>query len=126
MLLYWSGIYALGDSSVSRFCARLMWLSGSWEAASVGVLTILAPNAFIKFAYQINNQNTVLTCSTFSSDIFSGRVIITGYPLMAAAKQRPTPVFPEVGSMIVVATGVLRNLPSFSAYSIIRCAILSL
>jgi hypothetical protein len=34
-------------------------------------------------------------------DIFSGRVMIILYPLIAAAMLSPIPVFPEVGSIKV-------------------------
>ena len=40
-------------------------------------------------------------CATFSADIFSGRTITQRYPLTAAARASPMPVFPDVGSMIV-------------------------
>ena len=38
---------------------------------------------------------------TFSEDIFSGRTMTQRYPLTAAARASPIPVFPDVGSMIV-------------------------
>ena len=80
-------------------------------------------------------------CATFSADIFSGRTITQRYPLTAAARASPMPVFPDVGSMIVSpcnsnqspsksfvdiscrVTGL--SWPAFSASSTIRRAILS-
>ena len=78
-------------------------LSGSVEAASVGVRTIFAPKALI--------------VNSFSMLIFSGIQIINLYPLTEAARASPIPVFPEVAS-ISVSPGLIR--PSFSASSIIR------
>ena len=69
--------------------------------ASVGVRYILAPSA--RSVY------------TFSFDIFSGKVITILYPLMAAVRANPIPVFPDVGS-IKVSPGLMR--PDFSAFSI--------
>ena len=80
-------------------------------------------------------------CATFSADIFLGRTITQRYPLTAAAKASPMPVFPDVGSMIVspyninqsqsksfvdmscLVTGL--SWPAFSASSTMRRAILS-
>lgn len=58
--------------------------SGSYQAASVGVLMTLAPKP--------------VRTSDFSYDIFSGMVIYNGYPLTAAANANPTPVLPDVAS----------------------------
>ena len=55
---------------------------------SPGVSTSLAPSA-AKSAMR-------------SWDMVSGMVRIRGYPLMAATKASPTPVLPEVGSMMTL------------------------
>ena len=61
-LLYWSRMWAFGNSDCRRR-ATLMWLSGESKAASVGVRMISAPRA------------SSATC--FSRLIFSGIVMIT-------------------------------------------------
>jgi hypothetical protein len=94
---------------VSRMCLAIpMWDSGASKAASVGVLMILAPRPF--------------KTSTFSLDIFSGRVIMISYPLVAAARESPIPVFPEVASIIV---SPFFSLPLFSASTTILLPIRS-
>ena len=50
--------------------------------------------------------------------------LTTFFTFTAQARAKPTPVLPEVGSMIVVTPGVI--FPAFSASSIIRRAIRSL
>ena len=57
-----------------------------------------------------------------STDIDSGIVKISLYPLAAQTNAKPIPVFPEVGSIIVV---FLLIKPSFSAFSTIAKPILS-
>lgn len=51
--------------------------------------------------------------SVFSVDIFSGKVMMHLYPLTAAAKAIPIPVFPEVAS-ISVSPGLIRPVLSAS------------
>lgn len=72
--------------------------------ASVSVLTTIDPREF--------------RISSFSCDILSGRVKTVCHPLT-----RPIPVYPLVGSTIIV---VDFSNPFFSAFSIIFFAILSL
>ncbi len=58
-----------------------------------------------------------------SSDMDSGIVRISRYPFAAAAKARPMPVFPEVGSTSTVRPGVID--PSRSRASIMATPIRS-
>ena len=62
--------------------------SGDSIGASVGVRITFAPRPFNTFY--------------FSALIFSGIVIMIGYPLTAAANANPTPVLPLVASINVV------------------------
>ena len=54
--------------------------------------------------------------------MLSGITKVKSYPFTALTIARPTPVFPDVGSMILVS---LLIFPSFSAASIMARAILS-
>ena len=82
--------------------------SGSYQAASVGVLITVAPKP-VKTSY-------------FSWLIFSGMVIYNGYPLTAAAIAKPTPVLPLVASTNLFPGF---SFPYFSASRTILIPILS-
>lgn len=83
---YWSKIWELGISSLNLYATPILD-SGLSNAASVGVLITVAPR--------------IVSTSTFSVLIFSGKVIYILYPKTAAASANPIPVLPDVASMRV-------------------------
>lgn len=82
--LYWSRRTASPFSYI-RLAIEICE-SGCSDGTSFGVRIIVAPRAFITFA--------------FSADILSGIVIMHSQPWTVEAKVRPIPVFPDVASTI--------------------------
>lgn len=61
---------------------------------------VLYNNEYLVIFYSIYNKLAVLLPSTFSCDIFSGKVMIIRYPLIAAANARPIPIKKSIDNRI--------------------------